>query len=80
MHCQKCGRKVFRPEQFTARLVSVRCTGCGMTPGRCRCSDVLHVSAVHKVLSEDPRGCEHPRTMVAQCVRVSRALQELREG
>jgi hypothetical protein len=80
MKCRKCGRDVFRPEKYSAREVAVRCTGCDMTVGRCRCSDVLHVSALHAVLSEDPRGCEHPKTMLAQCVRVSRALRMHRHG
>jgi len=77
--CRRCGRDVFIPERQSWRNMAERCTGCELTVGRCSCSHILSPSAIHKVLSEDARGCEHPKTLLAQCVRVSQALRSLSE-
>jgi hypothetical protein len=76
MNCRKCGRRMFWPEQLGPRVPAARCYGCEMVVGRCTCPQVVSTMTLHVALSDDPRGCEHPKHMDAQCVRIARALQK----
>lgn len=52
MHCRHCGRTMTSGESFSGRARPWWCTGCGYTPGRCRCEPIGAASA--KVADQPP--------------------------